>query len=223
MRAYDLHVQEESQNMNKIKGLCSFANALGFSGLAIETSNSLPLGHLDEHFLMFRRITLSPKNAARLRFIVKKRRKLADIFAIHGRTKPISLAAAIIPAVDLVMLRDHGDFVTVDSQVARVLAKQEKPVEICLRGLLSLSGPNRSRLMRAMASAVSCLLRADCLFILTSGAKTRYGIRSPRDLAALSYFANIPEDAALKGIYDNPSALVERLLKTRDSKNEVRE
>lgn len=221
MRAYDLHVQEKSQDMNTLKDLCTVAYNLGFSGLAVETRTALPIKPLDVQFSIFRRATLSPRSAARLRIIVEKRRKQVDLFAIHGRTKPISLAAAVVPSVDLVMLRDLSDFTAFDSQVARTLAKQEKPVEVCLRGLIILSGADRSRLMRAMASAMACLSRANCTLILASGATTRYGIRSPRDLAALGYLANIPEDMAIKGVYDNPNTLVECLSRTKDSKHEV--
>jgi ribonuclease P/MRP protein subunit RPP1 len=218
MNAYDLHVQEESRDTNTFKELCTVARNLGYSGLAVEMNNAHYTIPSDIPLSILQRVTFSPKSATRLRMVAKKQRKQVDLFAVHGRTKPISLAAAIVPSVDLVMLRDLSDFSAFDSQVARALAKHEKPVEVCLRGLMIQSGADRSRLMRGMASAMSCLSHANCELILTSGATTCYGIRSPRDLAALSYLANVSEDLALKGIFANPKALVERLLKTQMSK-----
>lgn len=218
MNAYDLHVREESRDTNSFTDLCTVAYNLGFSGIAVEMNNTHQVMPSDVNLSILRRTTLSPKNAARLRMIVEKQRKQVDLYAVHGRTKPISLAAAIVPSVDLLMLRDLNDFTAFDSQVARALAKHEKPVEVCLRGLMILSGAERSRLMRGMASAMSYLSHANCTLILTSGATTCYGIRSPRDLAALSYLANISEDLSLKGIFENPKALVEHLSKTRNSK-----
>ncbi|MFX1562906.1 MAG: RNase P subunit p30 family protein [Promethearchaeota archaeon] len=221
MRAYDLHIQEESRDIKALRKLCTIARDLGFSGIAVETRNTLPIQSLDTQLSIFRRYTLSPRSAARLRIIVEKRRKHFDLFAVHGKTKPISLAAAIVPNVDLVMLRELSDFAAFDSQVARTLAKENKPVEVCLRGLIILSGADRSRLMRVMASAMANLIRAKCTLILTSGATKRYGIRSPRDLAALSYLANIPEHIASAGVYENTNNLVEQLTRTQDSKQEV--
>ncbi|MDO8056969.1 MAG: RNase P subunit p30 family protein, partial [Candidatus Hermodarchaeota archaeon] len=83
-------------------------------------------------------------------------------------------------------------------------------VELCLHGLLTLKGPRRSRLMRAMGYAMECLLRAKTPLILTTGAQTPWQLRAPRDLAALAYLANLPEMQALKAIQEDPVKLVTR-------------
>jgi RNase P/RNase MRP subunit p30 len=111
----------------------------------------------------------------------------------------------------MLMLRDLSDFAAFDSQVGRALAKVNKPVEVCLGGLLQTSGSQRSRLMRSMAGATNAVVRTGCPLLLTSGASTSSGLRAPRDLAALAYLADIPEDLAELGVYDVPAALIEQL------------
>lgn len=212
MRAYDLHIRAaNSSNDQTFHALCVSARELGFAGLAVETSAPLTTTPADSGFRLYRRATLSLPNAARLRMLTEQLRTRTDILVVHCRSKPLGLTAAAAPAVDMLMLRDQSDFTAFDSQVGRALAKANKPVEVCLSGLLQSSGSGRSRLMRSMAGATSAMVRAGCSLVLTSGANTQSGLRAPRDLAALAYLADIPEDLAELGVYDVPAALVEQL------------
>ena len=209
MTIFDLHVQiKDQQNSPAFKALVSMAQTLGFSGLALEGSTVPARKLAGDEFQLFRRRTLSPRSAAGLRALVTKHQKVTDLLVIHGRTKPIILGAANLPAVAMVMLRALSDFGVIDSQVARTLATMDKPVELCLNGLPRFSGPQRSRLIRAMTTATDYLLRAQCPLLLTSGATTAYALRSPRDLAALAYLANVPEDIARQGILELPGTVL---------------
>jgi ribonuclease P/MRP protein subunit RPP1 len=212
MRAYDLHVRTANSSADPtFHALCATAQELGFAGLAVESSASLTAKPANSDFPLYRRTTLSLPNAARLRMLTEQWRTRTDILVVHCRSKPLGLTAAAAPAVDMVMLRDLTDFPTFDSQVGRALAKANKPVEVCLSGLLQSSGSQRSRLMRSMASAASAIVRAGCPLVLTSGATTSSGLRAPRDLAALAYLASIPEDLAELGVHDVPAGLIEQL------------
>ncbi|MFX1474299.1 MAG: RNase P subunit p30 family protein, partial [Promethearchaeota archaeon] len=183
---------------------------LGYSGLAFEAPTQFP-ENLCEKYSVFQRLTLSLPNASRLKYHAKRNRNKTDLLVVQGRTKPISLAAAVATDVDMVMLSDINDFGGVDSLVARTLSNQEKPVEICLRELTRSFGPNRSRLMRTMATAVEHLVRAKCIIIITSGATTPLELRGPRDLIALAFLANIPEEVAKNSMYKNSGVLAEML------------
>jgi ribonuclease P/MRP protein subunit RPP1 len=212
MRAYDLHVRAANSSTDPtLQALCSTARELGFTGLAVETSASLTAKPANSDFPLYRRTTLSLPNAARLRMLAEQWRTRTDILVVHCRSKPLGLTAAAAPAVDMLMLRDLTDFPAFDSQVGRALARANKPVEVCLGGLLQSSGSQRSRLMRSMASATGAIVRAGCPLVLTSGASTSSGLRAPRDLAALAYLADIPEDLAELGVYDVPAGLIEQL------------
>jgi RNase P/RNase MRP subunit p30 len=197
MSAYDFHIRLPSQTENaEFQLLQNVAATLGFAGLAIEVSKALTDDSVNDELRIFRRVTLAPRSATRLRTDVKKKAKDADLLVIHGRSKPIWLAAASISAVHLVMVKEIDDFMGIDSQAARAMANQAKPVEICLHNLLVLKGAVRSRLMRVMNSAIDHLVRANCPLILTSGARGPCELRSPQDLEALSYLASVPENIA---------------------------
>lgn len=213
MELYDLHVRlKYPQEPKKLKIIINVAQALGYAGIAVDSLNNPSKKEHEAGFSLIRRKTMSLRNATRLRLRAEKIRRQTDLLVIHGRTKPIWLAAATVPAVDMVMLSNLDDFGVVDSQVARAMAAAQKPIEVCLHGLLIEKGPMRSRLMRAMRSALQFLVRARCQLVLTSGAPTACFLRSPRDLAALSYLANIPEDIAIAGVLHNPTNLVTPLL-----------
>jgi RNase P/RNase MRP subunit p30 len=187
------------------------ARELGFAGLAVESSTELTAMAADSKVQLYRRATISLPNAARLRILTEQLRTRTDILVVQCRSKPLGLTAAVASMVDMLMLRDLNDFAAFDSQVGRALAKVNKPVEVCLSGLLQNSGPQRSRLMRSMAGATSAIARAGCAVVLTSGASTSLGLRSPRDLAALAYLAGFAEDLAELGVSDAPSMLIEQV------------
>jgi RNase P/RNase MRP subunit p30 len=197
MSAYDFHIRLPPQTDNaEFQLLRNVVATLGFAGLAIEASKALTDDSVNDELRIFRRVTLAPRSATRLRTLVKKKAKDADLLVIHGRSKPIWLAAAGISAVHMVMVKEIEDFMVFDSQVARAMANHDKPVEVCLHKLLVLKGAVRSRLMRVMNSAMDHLVRADCRLILTSGASGPCELRSPQDLEALSYLASVPENIA---------------------------
>ena len=218
MPTYDLHIrftpQKNSMEFNRLQKL---ASSLGFRGIAVESSKRDELKQTDESLEIFRRFTFSPRTAARLRFHVNKYLKQTDLLVIHGRTKPIWLTAAEISNVHMIMLKDVEDFLVIDSQVARVMAKQGKAVEICLNKLLTVSGSVRSRLMRAMGNAVKHLVRANCSLILTSGAQHLYELRAPKDMEALSFLASVPEELAIKSMNQYPIALISQLRESKEA------
>ncbi len=218
MCAYDLHVRFNPQNNEReFTTLQKIATKLGFVGLAIDSPKPFTIENMHKPLVIIHRLTISPRSAGRLRFHVNKQLKLADLIVIHGRSKPIWLTAAEIPTVQMIMLRDIDDFTVIDSQVARAMANHNKPVEVCLHQLLTLTGSIRSRLMRVMRSALNHLVRANCSLILTSGAANPCELRAPKDLEALSYLASVPEDFAKNAMNLEPTKLVSQISVHRES------
>ncbi len=220
MRTYDLHIRLKHQkNETEFTRLQNLATNLGFAGLAIDSPKPIAAEKLHKSLTIFHRLTFLPRSAARLRFHVNKQIKQADLLVIHGRSKPIWLAAAEIPAVHMVMLKDIEDFLVFDSQVARAMANQNKPVEVCLHKLLTQKGSIRSRLMRVMRTAMDHLVRANCLLILTSGACDPCELRAPKDLEALSYLASVPEDVAKNAMNQGPMNLLSQIQVSREPRS----
>jgi RNase P/RNase MRP subunit p30 len=220
MAAYDFHIRTTPQGKNgELKRLQNIAASLGFAGLALESPKALTAEKLHASLTIFHRVTLAPRSAARLRIHVNKHGKDVDLFVIHGRSKPVLLAAAEIPAIHMVMIRDIEDFMVIDSQIARAMANQNMPVEICLHGLLVQKGAIRSRLMRVMSMAMDHLERANCPLILTSGAHHMCELRSPQDLEALSYLASVPENLAKKAMNQTSTELVSRIQESQGNRS----
>ena len=212
MDAYDLNVCiAKSRGVETLERVCKLAMEIGYTGIAVETSLPIPEGVEKQGFLLLRRVTLSLPNAAGLRSVAARQRRRVDLLAVHGRTKPICMSAAQTSTVDILMLRDLNDFGIFNSRIAHTLAKHDKPVEICLGKLLLFDGSRRSKMMRSMTQAVEYALHAKCPLIITSGATTPYGLRSPRDLAALALLAGVPEDLAMRGVHETPTSLISRI------------
>lgn len=214
MRTFDLHVRfNPRDNSKKLESLVTMAQNLTFTGLALDSATPIIQDLIDCPLELIHRQTLTPRSATRLRQYIEKKRRQTEILVIHGRTKPVWLAAAEVPTVDMIMIRDLEDFTVIDSQIARAMAATNKPIEVCLNGLIKFHGPPRSKLIRAMAGAMDYLVRAKCSLILTSGASNQWELRAPRDLAALCYLIKIPENLAKTAIFDTP---IDLLSKTRN-------
>lgn len=212
MRTYDLHVRLPPKDPEiELVRLLKHATTLGFTGIALDSSKPFSPAIIPESLEVLQRFTFSPRSASRLRFHVNKHLEQVDLLVIHGRTKPIWLAAAQIPAVHMIMLKDIEDFLVIDSQIARTMAQQNKPIELCLHNLLTHTGSLRSRLMRVMSTALDHIIRADCYLILTSGASHSCELRAPKDLEALSYLASVPEETAKNAMNQRPWDLVSSL------------
>jgi len=218
MRTYDLHIRlNHLKNEMEFTRLQDLAITLGYAGLALESPKPLTAQNSNKSLELYHRLTLSPRSAARLRVKVRNQVKHADLLVIHGRSKPIWLAAADLPSVHMVMIKDIEDFLVIDSQVARTMANQNKPIELCLHNLLIHTGSIRSRLMRVMSTALEQLIRAKCSLILTSGASNLCELRAPKDLEALSYLASVPEDLAKKAMSHGPIDLVTQIQTSREA------
>ncbi len=219
MRTYDLHVRLPSKNTEmEVDRLLKQVSTLGFDGLAIDSLKPFSIKNCPESLELLHRFTFSPRSASRLRFHVNKHLKQVDLLIIHGRTKPIWLAAAQIPDVHMILLKEIEDFQVIDSQVARTIAKHGKPIEICLHRLLTHTGSLRSRLIRVMHTALDHIVRADCKLILTSGATHSCELRASKDLEALSYLASVPEETAKMAMNQGPRDLVSSLQPSRGQK-----
>ncbi|MFX1509806.1 MAG: RNase P subunit p30 family protein [Promethearchaeota archaeon] len=220
MRTYDLHIRfNPNKNEEEFRRIKEMAMKLGFRGIAVESPTR---GRFEENaspFEVLHRITLAPRSAARLRMRAKKHAQETDLLVIRGRSKPIWHVAAEIPTIHMVMLNDVEDYMTVDSKVARIMANHNKPVELCLHNLLTLTGSIRSRLMRVMNTAIDYLERANCPLVLTSGASSLYELRAPKELEALGYLASVSEKTAKNAIHEMPSTLVDSLGISRDTKS----
>lgn len=213
MRTFDLNIRLPTQKQDAyLKQLYQLEYELGFAGIALDSFQPSLEIPTDTKVRIIPRITLNPRSAARLRQHATHLRKQTELLVLRGRTKPLCLAATEIPAIDMVMLTDIEDFMVIDSQIARALAINSKPVEICLHELLSLTGSLRSRLMRAMGLAIMLLTRANCSLVLTSGASNLWEVRAPSDLVALSYLAGLPEDLAKLAMFHEPLAVLSRTM-----------
>jgi RNase P/RNase MRP subunit p30 len=218
MHTYDLHVRFTHQNAEaEFTRLQLLAIDLEFAGLALDSPLGLPPPNRSTSFEIFHRLTLSPRSISQLRVLVKKQLSQTELLVVHGRSKSLCVAAAAIPTVHMVMFKEIEDYMIIDSQIARAMANQSKPVELCLHNLLIHTGALRSRLMRVMNAAVDHLVRANCSLILTSGATHPYELRAPKDLEALSYLASVPEELATIAMNQGPMDLVSQIRSIRET------
>jgi RNase P/RNase MRP subunit p30 len=113
---------------------------------------------------------------------------------------------------DLMDQRSSG----VDDIISRLLAEHTTAVEFNLSSLLSTYGMLRAQVMGRMTQNILLSRKYGVPMILTSGAVDRWGLRAPRDLAAVGRVLGMTDIESKKAVSSTPQKLIQ---KARDRQN----
>lgn len=191
----DLHVQLES------KDIADFTKQLGWSQIV-------------------RPVEVKEKNVQEA---TKKLRKEAELIIALG-SDDINRVASDCWEVDLIgspEMHDEGDFMHqmnsgIDYVIAKACAEKGIAIEINFANVLNAYGRKRSQIMARMAQNVRICRDCDCNVVITSGAKDKFGLRGPQELAAFGVLLGMAPDEAKKAVSENPGIILKR---TKDRKN----
>jgi RNase P/RNase MRP subunit p30 len=159
----DLHAQPES------KDIADFAKRLGWSRVIKPTE-------------------VKDKNVQE---VAKKLRKEAETIIASG-SDDINRLASDCWEIDLIgspEVHEEGDFMHqlnsgVDYVIAKACAEKGIAVEINFANVLNAYGRRRAQIMARMAQNVRICRDCECNVVITSGAKDKFGLRGPQELAA---------------------------------------
>jgi RNase P/RNase MRP subunit p30 len=98
-----------------------------------------------------------------------------------------------------------------DTAVGQIAKDHGIYIALSLNNILSTKKAYRPRLLANIASLVKICLKMKNDIILVSGARDRYGMRAPQDLAAIGNLIGLSEAQSLWAMSENPAALIEEL------------
>ncbi len=151
----------------------------------------------------------------------------AEIILVAGGDEEINRAAAECWEVDVlchperVSGKDLMDqkFSGIDDVMARFMAERGIALEISLSELLSCYGTARAQLMGRMRQNIMLAKKYGTPIVLTSGAKDRFGMRSPQDLYSVGITLGMDAGLAKKALSDYPAMLAKKSSDRRDPDN----
>lgn len=189
MSFYDLHVHSKlSIGENTLEEMIGMAKRLGIAGLGVAQYypgeiEDIPKFDID----VVKCVILKPNNANELNELAQKVRSHAEILMVHGGNYDVNRAACENSLIDVLC---HPELGRKDSGLDHICVKaaneNEVAIEINFREILESYKKNRIYILSAMKKNIKLCRKYGANMITASGAVTKWGLRSGRELAAIS-------------------------------------
>jgi len=216
MGYYDMHI-EIKENLEEVIKL---AKRLDYSGILIayeeqEIKNIENLKNiaLRAGIELISGLVAKPKNKEELKRILDEYRKRVEIIAVAGGNYEINRAASEDSRVDILY---HPELGRNDSGLDHICVKaaSENNVAIEINFNEILQSRNRPKILTFMRRNVKLCKKYGTNIIITSGAKNKWEMRAPRELASIGYILGMD----LKTAIDSVSTIPENIIKTNREK-----
>ncbi len=212
MAFYDLHVHSTmSIGENSTDEMADMARRLGFSGIGVVRyySDSMkPVPKIDGIDAVSCVMIKAP-NPEEMKKAVRAVREKAEVILVHGGDYAINRAACEEPMVDILC---HPELGRRDSGLDHICAKAAHEngvaVEINFREILESHRKNRAYVMSSMKRNVKLLVKYEARIVATSGAVTKWGMRTGRDIASLANLVGMELGDAIACVSDVQESMV---------------
>ncbi|MFP4115965.1 MAG: RNase P subunit p30 family protein [Candidatus Aenigmatarchaeota archaeon] len=214
---YDLYVPVE-ENTEEV---ARTAGRMGFSGIGIthtyegkEGLNTYleKMDEVDEkvEIDIIRSCALSPDNPKTLKRQLGKVRQKVEVVIVEGGDFDINRATTEESRVDILAhpeykRKDPG----MDHKTSKMAAENDVSVGLVFHNLHQTYGKVRSHVLRHMKRCMQLCEKYDTKLILLSGARDRYGLRDPRELASLGKILGRESSEVLQSVSSIPKKIVE--------------
>ena len=188
---YDLHVHTNlSIGEDPVQNVADMAKRLGIKGIGIARYYSgTAIGELPgvEGIDLINCVIIKPSNVNELAELSRKARNKAEILMVHGGNYEINRAACENSMIDVLChpelgRRDSG----LDHVCARAAADNEVALEINFREILESYRRHRTYVLSSMMKNIKLASKYGANIVTASGAVSRWGLRSGRELASIT-------------------------------------
>lgn len=173
-------------------------------------NSAIPSRDIPSKISTFEGVEIRAKNPEDLKRKIQNFRKRTDVLLVHGGDLKINRAALEDPRVDVLAHPYHGRR---DSGFNHVLAKKaaenKVAVEINLGYFLRNRNHRRQKVLAQFRELVKLKSKFNFSLVITSGARSLYDLRSPRDLMALSKCFGMDKVTSFSALSTVPKAITE--------------
>ena len=210
---YDLHIHTSlSIGENSVEEMAGMAKQLGLNGLGVARYyNGTRLEALPKikDFDIVNAVILKPKDVEELDKLAKKVRNKAELLLVHGSDYDINRAACENSMIDILC---HPELGRRDSGLDHICVKaaQENNVaiEINFREILESYKRYRVHILSNMKKNIKLCDKYDAPVVTNSGAITKWGLRSGRDLAAITNILGLELGKAIASVSTIPEDMI---------------
>ncbi|HIG97659.1 MAG TPA: hypothetical protein HA230_04935 [Candidatus Aenigmarchaeota archaeon] len=194
MTHYDLHVHTSlSIGENSVEDVAKMAKRLELSGIGIVryypvTENLPKIEGID----LISSIMLKAAKPDELNAMAEKARSKAEILMVHGGDYDVNRAACENPLIDVLC---HPELGRKDSGLDHICVRaahdNNVAIEINFREVLESYKRNRIYVLSAMKKNIELCKKYETKIVSSSSAVTVWGMRSGRELAALTHLLGL--------------------------------
>lgn len=215
----DLHLRANLRDQQATQRLIAKAAMLGYDHIAFSSASKLNENESSKLKAMcseagidfVSRVDFFPRSEADLTHFLRRFRRQFEVICIGCDNKEVARQAAKDRRVDLLnfsSLDYHKRFF--DRAEAELASGSLTELEVDVKPLLILEGPPRVRLLMNLRREVAVAREFHVPLVLSSGVGEERLMRSPRDMASLSYLLGLDETAALEAVSTAPAEMVRR-------------
>ena len=209
---FDLHVHANPE-------LVKEAERLGFAGVSLTydfdnyKSNFEEFKEIEKNsnILIKKCLEISCKNPEELKKKVQKSRKKSDIVMVRGGDLKINRAACEYRGVDILSQPYRGRKDTgINHILARKAAENDVAIEINLNTFLKTNLRYRYRIISQYRHIIELKRKYKFPLIFASNASTKYELRNPQDIFALSHCFGMTMEESFDAVSTIPEHIIEK-------------
>jgi len=210
---YDLHVHTNlSIGENTLEEMVDFAKKLGLKGIGVVryyVDRVEPLPKEIDGIEIINCMMIKAKNPQELNEIAVKIRDKVEVLMVHGGDYDVNRAACENSLIDIVChpelgRKDSG----LDHIAVKAAASNKVAIEINFRAVLESYKKRRIRILSSMAKNVKLCREYNADIITTSGAVNKYGLRSARELAAMTNLLGLELGESIGSVSSLPGEII---------------
>ncbi len=209
---YDLcirYVPEDDLSMEKFQSL---AKHFGFIGAGItEVASKGPIAYASPcstFFDLVRGIEIHEENPSKLHSLISRYARKANFVIVQGGPDKLNRSAVETTDVDILSLpfgiKDNG----LDHVIAKSAADRGIALEFDVGSLIRYRGGKRVHAISELEQRLMLARKFEVHMVLTSGARSIYDIRGPRELIALASLFGMTKEEAIEAMTVAPAAIL---------------
>ncbi len=215
MEFYDLNVRLE--NIEEFDEVVEMAKKLGYSGIGIIE----PYANLDRFkkikslaaevkgLKVIPGLEIEARGVRELRRGISKAKRYTNLVVVYGGEYKINRAAVENPRVSIL---SHPEYKRSDSGVdhiiARFAAEKNVAIEINFHEILETFRKIRAFVLSHMITNVELAKKFGAPVIITSGARSKWEMRDPRELAAVGQILGMSLEESMKSVSEIPKKII---------------
>jgi ribonuclease P/MRP protein subunit RPP1 len=218
MKFYDIGIQTSlSGGESSLGQIIEFAEMFGFEGIVIcdkpEVLNQLKeaIKVAEPKIKVYAGVRIEAKDPQEMRNLVNKYREEAAVVIVVGGDYDINRAACENPKVDILSHPEKGRIDSgLDEASIKFAANNNVAIEINFGEILHAYRKSRSFVLSHIAKNVMLCNEFGAHLIVSSGAKSKWDMRDPRELVAVGTVLGMELNKAFDSMSTVPEQIIEK-------------